>query len=89
MVKAHIFYKGMVQGVGFRYTAQRCATKLSLNGWVKNLVDGRVEIMVEGDKGKIEHLCQYLAGHFGSYIQHCDVIYSDELSGFTSFQIKH
>ena len=89
MIKAHIFYTGMVQGVGFRYTTQRYALKIGLNGWVRNLVDGRVEIVVEGDKGKIEHLCKNLDHHFGSYIQHCDVNYSDELSDFTDFQIKH
>ena len=89
MIKAHIFYTGMVQGVGFRYTTLRYAEKLGLYGWVRNLVDGRVEIMVEGDKGKIEHLCKYLSDHFGSYIVHFDISYSDKLNGFTSFQIKH
>ncbi len=89
MIKANIFFTGMVQGVGFRYTTQRLASKIGLKGWVKNLVDGRVEIMVEGEKGEIEQLCQNLTHHFGSYIQHCDVAYSKHLNEFTDFHIQH
>ena len=89
MIKAHIYFSGTVQGVGFRYTAQRYAIKIGLNGWVKNLVDGRVEMMVDGDKGKIEHLIENLKKHFGRYIQNCDVFYSGDIGGFTNFQIEH
>ncbi len=89
MIKAHIYFSGTVQGVGFRYTTQRYAGKIGLNGWVKNLVDGRVEIMVDGDKGKIEHLIESLNKHFGRYIQNCDVSYSGDIGGFTNFQIEH
>lgn len=89
MIKAHIYFSGTVQGVGFRYAAQRYAVRIGLNGWVKNLIDGRVEMMVDGDKGKIEHLIENLTKHFGSYIQHCDIAYSEDIGGFTNFQIKH
>ncbi len=89
MIKAHIYFSGKVQGVGFRYTTQRYALKLGLNGWVKNLVDGRVEIMVDGDKGKIERLIENLKKHFGRYIQDCSISYSEDIGGFTNFQITH
>lgn len=88
MFKAHIFYKGMVQGVGFRYTTERFAKMLGLYGWVKNLVDGRVEIIVEGEKEKIERLCEQLSAHFGSYIQDVSISYSENLEDFTDFQIR-
>ncbi len=47
--RAHIVYLGRVQGVGFRYTAEQIALELGLTGWVKNLPDGSVEVMAEGE----------------------------------------
>ena len=57
--RAHVYYSGRVQGVGFRYTAEGLALDLKLVGWVKNLPDGRVELVCEGPKEKIEqHGCE-------------------------------
>ena len=50
MIKAKIIVKGLVQGVGYRYFCFRKAKEYSLTGYVKNLVNGDVEIEVEGDK---------------------------------------
>ena len=52
--RAHAYYSGRVQGIGFRYTAERLALDLSLVGWVKNTPDNRVEIVCEGPKEIIE-----------------------------------
>jgi len=49
-VSLHAFVSGRVQGVGFREFTQRSAKQLKLSGWVKNLPDGRVEILAEGDE---------------------------------------
>lgn len=46
MVAKHIFYGGRVQGVGFRYAVKQLATGFEVSGWVKNLPDGRVEMLV-------------------------------------------
>ncbi|MBW1933376.1 MAG: acylphosphatase, partial [Deltaproteobacteria bacterium] len=48
--RAHIFVSGRVQGVFFRDHTQRWASSLHLRGWVRNLRDGRVEVLVEGNK---------------------------------------
>ena len=47
--RAHVLYGGRVQGVGFRYFARDAALREGVTGWVRNLADGRVEALVEGD----------------------------------------
>jgi acylphosphatase len=49
-----IFYSGCVQGVGFRYTAKTVATGFEVTGIVRNLPDGRVELIAEGARGELE-----------------------------------
>lgn len=49
MIRAHILVQGRVQGVGFRQFTCRAAVQLGLTGWVRNLPDGRVEIVAEGE----------------------------------------
>jgi acylphosphatase len=45
MVAKQVFYSGRVQGVGFRYTTKKLASEFDVTGWVKNLPDGRVELV--------------------------------------------
>jgi acylphosphatase len=47
--RRRVFYSGRVQGVGFRFTAQRIARDRAIAGFARNLPDGRVELVVEGD----------------------------------------
>jgi acylphosphatase len=49
----HVFYSGRVQGVGFRYTAKTTAMGFELTGVVRNLPDGRVELIAEGERGEL------------------------------------
>jgi acylphosphatase len=51
--RVHVFVSGRVQGVYFRAHTQEKAQSLGLSGWVRNLPDGRVEIVAEGEEGKI------------------------------------
>lgn len=55
-VRKHIFFSGMVQGVGFRYRAYYAAGQLGLTGWVRNLMDGRVEMEVQGSETAIREM---------------------------------
>ena len=50
----HLLIEGHVQGVAFRYFVQQCASDFSIYGWVRNLTDGRVEILAEGTKHELE-----------------------------------
>jgi acylphosphatase len=56
LVRAHLFISGKVQGVGYRFSTQDMAVLLKLNGWVRNLRDGRVEAVFEGSKEKVEEM---------------------------------
>ena len=87
MTRAHIFYSGTVQGVGFRYTVQRYAFDLGLTGWVKNLRDGRVEIMVEGKRELIEKLISEISKYFDGYVRNKTVDYKEAQGLFKGFQI--
>ena len=54
MHRVHVYIKGRVQGVGFRHTTWRQALSLGLTGWARNLPDGRVEALFEGDRNDLE-----------------------------------
>lgn len=58
--RRRVFFSGQVQGVGFRYTAIRIANGHPVTGWVRNLPDGRVELLVEGRVGDIESMLEDL-----------------------------
>ncbi|MCR4337522.1 MAG: acylphosphatase [Candidatus Omnitrophica bacterium] len=87
MTRAHIFYSGIVQGVGFRYTTQRLAEDLDLQGWVRNLSDGRVEVVTEGPKEQIEQLMAALESRFEGSILHKDLKYSLAEKSFHDFRV--
>ena len=86
-IQAHVFYSGMVQGVGFRYTVLRVASEMNLYGWVRNLKDGRVEITVEGSKDLVEKLLNKIDRHFGGYISNKQFSFQDAQGKFKDFQI--
>ncbi len=54
MKACHCIVEGRVQGVGFRYFAQRAAQRHGIRGWVRNLPAGEVEIVAEGEEGPLE-----------------------------------
>jgi acylphosphatase len=53
-IAKHIFFSGSVQGVGFRFTAERVAMRYRLTGFVRNTSDGRVEMLVQGRPDDVE-----------------------------------
>lgn len=89
MEQAHIFFKGSVQGVGFRYTAKSFARECHLTGWARNLPDGRVEIVAEGGKNDIDELCRLLEVQFEGFIIGKDVKFGKASGQFADFQIVH
>ena len=80
---------GRVQGVFFRANTKSKALELGLNGWVRNLPDGRVQAHVEGDKEDVEGLLDYLGGSPGaSVVEGLDVEELDAPTGVEGFSIR-
>ena len=59
MVRRHLLISGVVQGVGYRWSCQRAAKGIGVTGWVRNLPDGRVEVVAQGTKEQVEQLIQW------------------------------
>ncbi|OGW82790.1 MAG: hypothetical protein A2987_00920 [Omnitrophica bacterium RIFCSPLOWO2_01_FULL_45_10] len=87
--RVHIYYSGSVQGVGFRFTAERLANSLGLTGWVKNLRDGRVEILCEGKVSAIEEFMEKINSIFKEYIRDSDVEWGEATGEFNGFGIGY
>ena len=60
-VRATVYVRGQVQGVGFRWWTRARALELGLAGWARNTDDRRVEVVVEGPRGSVERLVRLLA----------------------------
>ncbi len=68
MIRVTVHYSGTVQGVGFRYTVVRLAQRLKVSGRVKNLDDGRVRLVVEGETEPVERLLEDIRDHMAGLI---------------------
>ena len=55
----HCLISGRVQGVSYRYSAQQQAHKLGVTGWVRNLADGRVELLIQGETQQLEDMLNW------------------------------
>lgn len=77
-----------MQGVGFRFTAERIAASLALTGWVKNLKDGRVEIFCEGKETDLNEFLKKIADIFRGYILDCDLQWGEAKDEFIGFDIR-
>jgi acylphosphatase len=83
-----VFFAGRVQGVGFRYTAKTVATGFEIVGTIRNLSDGRVELVVEGRRAELDafHAALHGAGLAG-FIQDEQVVWADAKNEFRGFEI--
>ena len=88
MERIQVFYSGRVQGVGFRFTVQRLAEDLGLRGWVKNLPDGRVELVCEGERQDLEQVLARIDGEFRGYLRQKNVSWLAFSGGLDNFEIR-
>jgi len=86
--RMQIYYSGKVQGVGFRYTVKTVATGFDLTGTVRNLPDGRVELVVEGAKDELEAFCGAIReSGLDHFIQKEEASWGDAQNEFRGFEI--
>jgi len=89
-VRAHLLIAGRVQGVFFRATARERARSLGVNGWVKNRWDGRVELVAEGEKEKVEELIRWAhKGPPGAWVEKVEVKWEEYQGEFETFSIRY
>lgn len=85
----HVFYSGHVQGVGFRYTVKSVATGFDVVGSVRNLTDGRVELLVEGDAAELKAFQQAIRDEgLDQFIRNEQVEWSEAQGGLRGFEIS-
>ncbi len=83
-----IFYKGTVQGVGFRYAVKATAAGFEVTGLVRNLADGRVELIAEGEKAELEGFRQAIRDSgLEHFIQDEKVSWAEPQNEFRGFEI--
>ncbi len=82
-----VLYSGRVQGVGFRYTARRIAQQHAVTGFVRNLDDGRVELVAEGTKGAIDGALAEVAEAMTGYIRDTQVAAIPVSGKYASFDV--
>jgi acylphosphatase len=88
--RIHVFVSGKVQGVGFRAFVQKEAVALGVQGWVKNLADGRVEAVAEGLKDKVDALLGKMKkGPAAAHVEKADVTEEATTGEFTKFEVKY
>jgi acylphosphatase len=86
--RAHVFVNGRVQGVFFRDHTRRWAGSLGITGWVRNLRDGRVEVLAEGERSKIEDLIARLKeGPPFALVESVDVDWEEDKGEFADFRV--
>jgi acylphosphatase len=88
MVRAHVFVSGLVQGVFFRHETAKRAIRLGVKGWIRNLPDGRVEAVFEGDRRGVEEILEFCRhGPPGAMVEDLDVRWEDYKGEFEDFRI--
>ena len=86
--RMHIYYSGRVQGVGFRYTAKNVAAGFEVTGIVRNLDDGRVELVAEGAQEELEAFQEGIRDSgLGPFIKDEAVQWQDAKGEFRGFEI--
>jgi len=89
MQRVHVYISGLVQGVFFRAATRRAAAELDLTGWVRNMEDGRVEAVIEGEDESVDQMIAWCRkGPPASRVDDVKVSKEHFTGGFSDFSIK-
>jgi acylphosphatase len=89
--RRQVHFSGRVQGVGFRYTCQSLSVGFAVSGYVRNLADGRVELVSEGDPVEIDRFIAAIQAEMGYYIREVqsESDSSPDDNPLSEFSIRH
>jgi acylphosphatase len=89
MKRVHLFVSGRVQGVFFRAHTRDLAQKLGLSGFVRNLPDGRVEVVAEGPEEKLQELIEFCyRGPPLAHVTHVEIHWEEPTGEFRGFSVR-
>ena len=86
--QVNIYYNGGVQGIGFRFTVENIAGDLGLYGWVKNLKDGRVEVVAEAEEETLKIFLERVREYFSRYIRDTDITWLEASGKLNEFRVE-
>ena len=87
--RLHVCFSGMVQGVGFRFTVRRIAGQYEVTGFVKNLPNGDVEVVTEGDREVVESFINDIySSSLSNYIRNMEKDSSPATGEYSGFNIE-
>ncbi|MDD3399488.1 MAG: acylphosphatase [Candidatus Pacebacteria bacterium] len=88
-IRAHVFVSGRVQGVFFRDKTRRKAEELNVQGWVRNLPDGKVEAVFEGAKESVEQMVDWVReGPAFAQVDNMELSWQDHTGEYNDFEIR-
>jgi acylphosphatase len=88
--RAHLYYTGRVQGVGFRYMVREIACGYEVTGFVRNLPDGRVEMVAEGGESELQAFAEAIrTSQLASHIRNEDASWTPGTGQFKGFEISY
>jgi len=91
MISKRVHYEGRVQGVGFRYTVRQIAKEYDVIGWVRNLADGRVELLAGGETDELDGFLESIAqSELAGFIKgvETEALPAAALAGLRGFEIR-
>lgn len=86
-VRRHVYYSGFVQGVGFRYTARRLAQRHGVGGFVRNLADGRVELVAEGEPPAVAAALEAIKAAMARHLRDAEILDEPPTGEFQEFRV--
>lgn len=87
--RAHVFVEGRVQGVFFRQSTSERARLLGVTGWARNLADGRVEAVFEGEEASVHSVIEFVkVGPPQADVMNVDILWEEYAAEFSMFSIR-
>ncbi len=83
-----VYYSGRVQGVGFRYAVCRLSSRFDVKGFVRNLPDGRVQVIAEGNTDQLDRFLQSIQAEMAGYIRAKHLERQDPSGEFSDFGLR-